>query len=164
MRVDSVLMTDAEANCARFIIGVIDDLPPVKRGRIIATTTTLLGPAPPVAKPCRPRKPSARVAPPGGLLTSAQVAAKLGCSIKTLNGHVASGALRYVAIGHGTKRPRKMFTDSDLDAFIANQTRKDSPCPSSAIRARHIGASTSSSKVIAFSAVPRPRPGGKRKQ
>ena len=36
-----------------------------------------------------------------------------------------TGALRYVTIGHGTKRPRKMFTDADLNEFIAEQTRKD---------------------------------------
>src|SRR2546430_15506855 len=52
--------------------------------------------------------------PPDGLKTAAQAAARLGCSVKTLNGHVASGALRYVIIGHGTKRPRRMFTDADL--------------------------------------------------
>src|SRR4051794_10569450 len=39
--------------------------------------------------------------PPGGLRTPAEAAAKLGCSIKTLNGHVAAGALKYVIIGHG---------------------------------------------------------------
>jgi hypothetical protein len=101
--------------------------------------------------------------PPDGLLTRAQAAAKLNCSLRTLDGHVASGALRYVAIGHGKKRPRRMFTVADLDEFISNQTRKDVPCPSSATRARHIGGSTSNSKVIAFSAAPRPRPGAKRK-
>src|SRR5262249_277092 len=64
----------------------------------------------------RPRKlRQPRQSPPGGLLTAAQAAAKLGISVKTLNGHVASGALRYVAIGHGTKRPRKMFTDADIN-------------------------------------------------
>src|SRR5262249_24473458 len=72
---------------------------------------------PPVAAP--PRK-----SPPDGLKTGAQAAAKLGCSIKTLNGHVESGALRYVDIGHGRKRRRIRFTDSDIDSFIANQTRK----------------------------------------
>src|SRR5262245_9067841 len=59
------------------------------------------------------RKP--RQSPPDALKTAAQAAAKLGCSIKTLNGHIASGALRYVIIGHGTKRPRKMLHDADLD-------------------------------------------------
>src|SRR5262249_53512472 len=68
-----------------------------------------------------------RLPPSDGLKSAAEAAAKLGCSVKTLNGHVAFGALRYVSIGHGTKRPRRMFTDADLDDFIANQTRKDSP-------------------------------------
>jgi hypothetical protein len=100
---------------------------------------------------------------PDGLRTPAQAAARLGCSEKTLKGYVAAGAIGYVVIGHGSKRPRKMFSDSDLDAFIAEQTRKDSPCPSTPTSVRRIGVSTSRSKVIAFSAVPRPRPGGKRK-
>src|SRR5262245_66412289 len=43
----------------------------------------------------KPRQP-----PADGLKTAAQAAARLGCSIKTLNGHVASGALKYVALGH----------------------------------------------------------------
>jgi hypothetical protein len=108
------------------------------------------------------RKP--RQSPPDGLKTAAQAAAKLGCSIKTLNGHVASGALRYVIIGHGTKRPRRMFSVADLDAFIVNQTRKDVPCPSIATRAPRSGNTTSSGEVIAFSAQPRPRPGAKPKR
>ena len=87
---------------------------------------------------------------PDGLRPAAEAAAKLRCSIKTLNGHVESGALRYVVIGHGTKRPRRMFTDADLNEFIANQTRKDVPCPSSASNARRIINSTSSAEVIAF--------------
>ena len=100
---------------------------------------------------------------PAGLLTPAQTAARLACSIKTLNGHVASGALGYVIVGHGKVRPRRMFIPADVDAFIEAQRRKDIPCPSSATSARHISATTTKSKVIAFSAVPRPRPGGKRK-
>ena len=76
----------------------------------------------------REHKPRAvRARPPGGLCTEAEAAAKLGISIKTLSGHVAAGSLKYVAVGHGTKRPRRMFTDADLDEFIVNQTRKDSP-------------------------------------
>ena len=61
---------------------------------------------------------------PGGLLTAAEAAAKLGCSIKTLNGHVAAGALKYVTIGHGTKRPRKMFTDADLERIHCSSDAK----------------------------------------
>src|SRR5262245_25824726 len=103
-------------------------------------------------------------APPDGLRTPAEAARKLGCSIKTLNGHVAAGALKYVAIGHGKRRKRKMFTDADLDEFIQAQTRKDVPCPSTKTRARRTGNLTSSGEVIAFTAQPRPRPGGKRRR
>jgi hypothetical protein len=112
--------------------------------------------------PRRQRKP--RSAPPDGLRTSAEAAARLGCSIKTLNGHIASGTLGYVITGHGTKRPRRMFTDGDLTAFIEAQTRKDPPCRSTASRARHSGTSISSGEVVAFTARPKQRPGAKRRK
>jgi hypothetical protein len=106
----------------------------------------------------------ANASPPDGLRTPAEAARKLRCSIKTLNGHISSGALRYVIIGHGKKHVRRMFTDADLDDFVANQTRKDVPCPSTKTRARHTGNLISSGEVIAFTAQPRPPPGGKRKR
>jgi hypothetical protein len=103
--------------------------------------------------------------PPDGLRTPDEAARKLRCSVKTLNAHVAAGDLRYVIIGKGTKRPRRMFTDADLDAFIANQTRKDSPaCRSIASRVRRSGTSNSESEVIAFTAQPRPRTSAKPKK
>jgi hypothetical protein len=114
----------------------------------------------------RPRRAAARKpSPADGLHNASQAAAKLRCSIKTLNGHVASGALGYVIIGHGTKRPRRFFTNSDLNKFIEAQTRKDSPqCPSSVPRARRSGTSTSGTKIIAFTAQPRPGTGAKPKK
>jgi len=89
---------------------------------------------------------------PDGLRTPAEAARKLGCSVKTLRAHVAAGDLRYVIIGKGTKRPRRMFADPDLNEFIANQTRKDVPCPSTRIEtaARRSSISISKSKVIGF--------------
>jgi Helix-turn-helix domain len=112
-----------------------------------------------------PRKPRQPLPPPpDGLRTPAEAARKLRCSPKTLAGHVASGALRYVLIGHGRKRRRMMFTDADIDEFIANQTRKDHPCPSTPSRVRHTSTSTSASEVIAFTGQPRPRPGAKPKK
>jgi hypothetical protein len=110
-------------------------------------------------KPARP----ARIRPPDGLRTRAEAAAKIGCSLKTLDGHVETGALRYVALGRGRKRVRRMFTDADLEQFIANQTRKDVPCPSIAVDARRSGNLTSSSEVVAFSGLPKPRRGAKPK-
>jgi len=110
---------------------------------VVATIDTMLG-----------RQAKASLPPPDGLRTPVEAARKLRCSIKTLNGHVASGALRYVVIGHGTKRPRRMFADTDLDDFIANQTRKDVPCPSISTEtvARRISTSTSKCEVIGFTA------------
>ena len=88
----------------------------------------------------RLRKPRS----PDGLRTPAEAAAHLGCSVKTLKGHVASGALKYVIIGHGTKRTRRMFTDADLNQFVVDQTRKDiATCPSTSPHVRHTGTSTS---------------------
>ena len=84
---------------------------------IIEQVATALGLDNPQAKPRHQRQHTLR--PPDGLLTASEAAVKLRCSIKTFNGYVAAGALKYVTIGHGTKRPRKMFTDADLDEFIA---------------------------------------------
>jgi hypothetical protein len=111
----------------------------------------------------RQREP--RLALPNGLHTQSEAAAKFGCSVKTLRGYVAAGRLRYVQIGHGTKRLRRMFTDADLDEFIANQTRKDSlVCPSSSTRARPSTNMTSGGEVIAFSVLQNKPTGGRRKR
>jgi excisionase family DNA binding protein len=110
------------------------------------------------AKPAQPR-----VRPADGLRTMAEAAARLGCSVKTLKGHVASGALTYVNVGRGRERARMRFTDSDLNQFIANQTRKAPTCPSIETRVRRSGTSISKSEVIAFSDRRNARPGVKRK-
>ena len=90
---------------------------------------------------------------PSALRTPAEAAARLRVSRKTLTEHVRSGALRYVIIGCGSKRPRKMFTDADIEEFIERQTRRDVPCPSIAPRARRSTTTTSSGRVIAFTAL-----------
>jgi hypothetical protein len=110
--------------------------------------------------------PLATLPPPDGLRTPVEAARRLRFSRKTLDGHVASGALRYVAIGHGKKRTRRMFTDADLDEFITNQTRKDSPCPSTRTGtvARRSGTSTSKCEVIGFTALQKRRRAAKPKK
>src|SRR5262245_46941191 len=87
------------------------------------------------------------------LRTPAEVAARLRCSRKTLNEHVRMGALRYIIIGCGSKRPRRMFTDADVDQFIERQSRRDVPCQFTDRRARRSTTSTSGSAVIAFTAL-----------
>lgn len=59
------------------------------------------------------------------LRTPKYAAERLACSYKTLVGYVRAGTLKYVKVGNGTKRPRRMFTDTDLDEFVVNQTRRD---------------------------------------
>ena len=107
----------------------------------------------------QPRNP-----PPDGLKTAAEAAAKLGCSVKTLNAHVDAGELHYVSIGKGKKRQRKMFTDADLDEFVLAQTRKATPCPSAATRARRSGSTDSKSEIVSFSEVQRRRRSAKPKR
>jgi hypothetical protein len=115
-------------------------------------------------EPARKRRErTVRPRPLDGLLTIDEAAWRLRCSVKTLNGYVASGALRYVAIGHGSKRPRKMFTAADLDDFIVNQTKDAPACQSSRTPVRLSGGSTSRSEVIAFSARRKLGPAAKRK-
>jgi excisionase family DNA binding protein len=92
------------------------------------------------------------------LRTPLEAAARLRCSLKTLRRHVETGRLRYVEIGHGKHRSRRMFADADINAFIELQTREDIPCQFSKTRVRHIGASTSNIVEGGFSALPRPRP------
>ena len=93
-----------------------------------------------------------------------EAAAKLRCSIKTLNGHVAGG--RSNTSSSATARsararcsPTPISTNS-----LPLKPERILRVRSIATRARHTGTSTSKSKVIAFTAVPRPRPGGKRKK
>jgi hypothetical protein len=93
-----------------------------------------------------------------------QAAARLGCSLKTLDAFCDSGELRYRNMGHGKQRERRMFTDDDLTAFLEARIRTKTSWASSKTRVRHIGASTSNIVGIAFSAQPKPRPGGKRKR
>jgi hypothetical protein len=105
------------------------------------------------------RQRKRRVTPPDGLKTAAQAAAKLNCSLRTLDGYVASGTLKYVAGGLGKQRTRKLFTDVDIAEFIATQTRQENPCPFDATRGRRSGSSISRSTVVAFSGLQR-RPSG----
>lgn len=60
------------------------------------------------------------------LRTPREVAERLRCSLRTLSDHVKAGHIKYIIIGHGKKRPRRMFTDADVDAFIERQTRRES--------------------------------------
>lgn len=87
------------------------------------------------------------------LLTPAEVAARLRCSRKTLDQHFRRGAIRYVSIGHGKKRPRRMFTDADVNEFIERQTRRDVPGEPTQHATRRSNAAPSDGEVIGFLAL-----------
>ena len=112
-----------------------------------------------------PAPPQPVPTPADGLKTKAQAARRLNISIRTLRGLVASGELRYVNVGRGKQREKMMFTDSDLDGFIAKRTRQKAQdlCPSTSQRARPSITSTSGGEIIAFTALRSERNAGKRK-
>lgn len=87
-------------------------------------------------------------------LRSPQSAAeRLGVSVKTLNGYVRDGELRYINVGRGSKKQRRKFTDEDLDDLIERRTRRDVPCQSTSTKTARSIISTSSTKVFAFTAL-----------
>jgi hypothetical protein len=85
----------------------------------LAAASLTVGQAPKVAK----RRPSAlRPSDQRPLLNPPETANRLGVSLDTLDGIVRDGALAFVNVGRGEKRPRRMFDEHDVDAFI--ETRK----------------------------------------
>lgn len=104
-------------------------------------------------------------APADGLRTPVQAARRLGISTRTLSGLVDSGELRYVNVGRGKQREKRMFADTDLDDLITERTRQKAqqPCPSTSQKDRRSTTSTSSGKVVAFTALRSERIAGKRK-
>jgi excisionase family DNA binding protein len=61
-------------------------------------------------------------------------AARLGVSVKTLQGYVSDGELRYINVGRGTKKVRRRFTDEDLEDLIQRRAQRDLPCQSTGIK------------------------------
>lgn len=94
---------------------------------------------------------------PSKLLTPAEVAELLRCSKKTLTQYVRAGALAYIRVGAGAVRPRRMFTEEDVQSFIDRQAQRETPPnPSTSHKGRRSKATLSNAKVYAFSAIPRP--------
>jgi excisionase family DNA binding protein len=87
------------------------------------------------------------------LLRPQEVAERLGCTVKTLFGHVHDGSLRYVNVGRGEIRPRYMFAESDLAEFEEVRRRRNAGavvCRSTTQKVRRSTISISDGEVIAF--------------
>lgn len=70
----------------------------------------------------------------------------IGVDVKTLAALVEGGAIRFVLVGK-TKR----FTEADLRAYLSRETQL--PCPSTSRKTAATGNTTSSKKVVAFTAL-----------
>ncbi|QRY69288.1 helix-turn-helix domain-containing protein [Ensifer sp. PDNC004] len=97
------------------------------------------------------------------LMTTAQVAARLSISTKTLLLHVRDGEIGCVNIGTGLRKHRR-FALSQIAEFISNrQTREIPPCLSINLKQALSTTTTSGSTAIAFTELPRPETKGTRK-
>src|SRR5262249_34964929 len=98
-----------------------------------------------------------------GLRNPGYAAEFLQCSIKQVHTYCKRGDLRYVDIGCSEKRPRRMFTDADLIDFVERRTRREA-CPSTNIKARRSGTSTSKCEVLDFTALQARQTGARPRQ
>jgi excisionase family DNA binding protein len=62
-----------------------------------------------------------------GLMTLPEAAEFLRISERTLQDHVAAGEIRYIAIGSGVKRRKKLFDETDLAEFIEGRKTVEAP-------------------------------------
>lgn len=81
------------------------------------------------------------------LLTPEEAACRLRVSTKHLRQITRTGALRYVNIGCGDKRPTRRYTAEDLEAFLEGRTET---CQSTAAPAKKSSRTTSCGKVVDF--------------
>lgn len=109
----------------------------------------------PGSAPKRPERVKTVPDDPRGLLDANHAAARLNITTEQLLAHVGDGAIRYINIGRGTKRPRYRFDPADLDAFKESRSTLEQPtCPSlSPKRASRITGIASKSNVVGFTAL-----------
>jgi excisionase family DNA binding protein len=80
------------------------------------------------------------------LLSPRQTAQRLHVSCDTLDGLVQDGELPFVNVGRGKKRPRRMFEETVIDAFIERRTQRTKACTSTKSASRDTGRSKSGSR------------------
>jgi len=86
-----------------------------------------------------------------GLLPLAELAVLLGIDRKTLREHVKAGNIRYIAIGSGVERVRKVFAPADVAEFLALRSRLE--CPSSKPKNLHTINTASTFQAFDFTAL-----------
>ncbi|WP_081476885.1 helix-turn-helix domain-containing protein [Sphingomonas sp. PAMC 26605] len=88
------------------------------------------------------------VRPAMTLLTPEEAAERIHVCTKTLRQLRREGHIRYVAITDRVIR----YRPEDCDEFIEGRVRKAPECPSTSRKTRRTSTSTSSGKVVAFTA------------
>ena len=83
------------------------------------------------------------------LLTPRQAASELGISVRQLTELTCDGAIRWIDVGRGAKRPTRRFTKEDIDRFIEARAKISQPAQVEGSRVRPV---TSIYRVIDFGA------------
>jgi excisionase family DNA binding protein len=66
---------------------------------------------------------------PERLLTPKEAAERLAITVEQLADLVMDGAIAYIAVGRGSKRPRRRYTEADLNDFIERRRRREVSLP-----------------------------------
>jgi hypothetical protein len=97
--------------------------------------------------PPKKRKPTSS----DGLHDIPAAAIKLNITQEKVRAFVRDGELKYINVGHGEKRPRYRFTESDINELIEKRKTQETPCQSSGPKSqRRITGTDSKSVVVGF--------------
>lgn len=66
---------------------------------------------------------------PDQLLTPKEAAARLAITVDQLADLVMDGAIAYIAVGRGSIRPRRRYTEADLNDFIERRRQREVSLP-----------------------------------
>jgi excisionase family DNA binding protein len=77
----------------------------------------------------------------------------LGVSVKTLNGFVRDGEIRYIDVGRGKKKIRRVFSDQDIDEFKERRARREVPCQSTSTKTARSTTMISNPNAVGFTAL-----------
>ncbi|TLX43896.1 helix-turn-helix domain-containing protein [Xanthobacter autotrophicus] len=104
------------------------------------------------SQPLRPRRARRAGGMMSKLLTVDQAAAQIGVCPRTLLELTRRGEIAYISVGLGRVRQRRLYHPDDIAAFVARRRSIDQ-CPSTSAGTARSTITTSSSKVVAFSAL-----------
>jgi hypothetical protein len=97
----------------------------------------------------RTRKRRKRKATSDGLPDVAAVAVRLNVTKEKVRTFARDGELKFINVGHGEKRPRYRFTDSDIAELIEKRRQQETlQCPSLKPKSPHPISGTGSKSIV----------------